>query len=153
TFEVLGHDQARRLTDSGIAEDRIRLKRNPSPVAFAPGLAPLPLPEELRGGSRIIPYSCNLGGAPHEETFIEAYSQYVRQSKFGLRFWLNATGAKADRVERELRSRDVPFYRSHLIPLEQLSRLLVTTDVHLVTLRDPFVGYVLPSKIHACIES
>jgi hypothetical protein len=25
--------------------------------------------------------------------------------------------------------------------------------VHLVTLRNPFVGYVLPSKIHACIES
>jgi hypothetical protein len=25
--------------------------------------------------------------------------------------------------------------------------------VHLVTLRDAFVGYVLPSKIHACIDS
>jgi hypothetical protein len=25
--------------------------------------------------------------------------------------------------------------------------------VHLITLRDPFVGYVLPSKVHACIES
>jgi hypothetical protein len=25
--------------------------------------------------------------------------------------------------------------------------------VHLITLRDAFVGYVLPSKIHACIES
>jgi colanic acid biosynthesis glycosyl transferase WcaI len=23
----------------------------------------------------------------------------------------------------------------------------------LITLRDPFVGYVLPSKVHACIES
>jgi hypothetical protein len=153
TFEVLGHDQARRLTDSGIAEDRIRLKRNPSPVAFAPGLAPLPLPEEFRDGSGIILYSGNWGVAHDENTFIEAYSEYVRQSKLGLRFWLNATGAKADRVERELRSRDVPFYRSHLIPLEQLSRLLVTADVHLITLRDPFVGYVLPSKIHACIES
>src|SRR5262249_15378105 len=31
--------------------------------------------------------------------------------------------------------------------------LLIATDVHLITLRDPFVGYVLPSKIHACIES
>jgi hypothetical protein len=26
-------------------------------------------------------------------------------------------------------------------------------DVHLVTLRDPFVGYVLPSQIQACIKS
>ena len=70
-----------------------------------------------------------------------------------LRFWLNATGAKADRVERELRSRGVPVYRSSLVPLEDLPRLLLAADVHLVTLRDPFVGYVLPSKIHACIES
>ena len=75
------------------------------------------------------------------------------QSKLGLRFWLNATGAKADRVERELRSRGVPIYRSSLVPLEDLPRLLLAADVHLITLRDPFVGYVLPSKIHACIES
>ena len=44
-------------------------------------------------------------------------------------------------------------YRSNLVPLEDVPRLLVAADVHLVTLRDPFVGYVLPSKIHACIES
>ena len=153
TFEVLGHDQARRLTDIGIAEDRIHLKRNPSPVTFAPGLAPLALPEELRGGSGIILYSGNLGVAHDENTFIEGYSEYFQQSKLGLRFWLNATGAKADRVERELRSRGVPIYRSSLVPLEVLPRLLLAADVHLVTLRDRFVGYVLPSKIHACIES
>jgi Glycosyl transferase 4-like domain len=153
TFEVLGHDQARRLTDIGIAEERIRLKPNPSPVTFAPGLAPLPLPDELRGGSGVILYSGNWGVAHDENTFIEAYSEYFRQSNSGLRFWLNATGAKADRVERELRSRGVPIYRSSLVPLEDLPRLLVAADVHLVTLRDPFVGYVLPSKIHACIAS
>ena len=47
----------------------------------------------------------------------------------------------------------VPIYRSSLVPLEDLPRLLLAADVHLITLRDPFVGYVLPSKIHACIES
>jgi hypothetical protein len=152
-FEVLGVDQARRLAESGIAEERIRLKRDPSPVAFAPGLAPLPLPDELRGGAGIILYSGNWGVAHDETTFIEAYSQYLLQWNGGLRFWLNATGAKADRVEREFRLRGVPIYRSSLVPLEDLPRLLVAADVHLVTLRDPFVGYVLPSKIHACIES
>jgi hypothetical protein len=153
TFEVLGHDQTRRLTDMGIAEGRIRLKPHPSPVTFAPGLAPLSLPDELRGGSGVILYSGNWGVAHDETTFIEAYSEYFRQSELGLRFWLNATGAKADRVERELRSRGVPVYRSSLVPLEDLPRLLLAADVHLVTLRDPFVGYVLPSKIHACIAS
>jgi hypothetical protein len=152
-FEVLGLDQARRLAEGGISEARIRLKRDPSPVAFTPGLVPLPLPDELRGGSGVILYSGNWGVAHDENTFIEAYSQYCHQSRRGLRFWLNATGAKADRVERELRARGVPSYRSSLIPLEHLPRLLIAADVHLITLRDPFVGYVLPSKIHACIES
>jgi hypothetical protein len=152
-FEVLGLDQARRLTDSGVARERIRLKRDPSPVVFAPELVPLPVPDELRGGSGIILYSGNWGVAHDDHTFIEAYAEYLQRSKLGLRFWLNATGAKADRVEHELRSRGVPFYRSSLVPLEHLPRLLIAADVHLITLRDPFVGYVLPSKVHACIES
>jgi hypothetical protein len=153
TFEVLGIDQARRLKECGIAAERIRLKRDPSPVTFTQGLTPLPPPAALRGGSGVILYSGNWGVAHDENTFIEAYTQYSRQSRDGLKFWLNATGAKADRVEREFRSRGVPIYRSSLVPLEDLPRLLLTADVHLLTLRDPFVGYVLPSKIHACIES
>jgi hypothetical protein len=152
-FEVLGVDQARRLEDCGIAAGRIRLKRDFTPVTFEPGLIPLPLPDELRGGCGIILYSGNWGIAHDEKTFIEAYAQYVDQSKLGLRFWVNATGAKANRVENELRSRNVPFYRSSLVPLEDLPRLLLAADVHLITLRDPFVGYVLPSKLHACIAS
>jgi hypothetical protein len=152
-FEVLGLDQARQLVDSGVAQERIRLKRDPSPVAFAPNLTPLPLPDELRGGFGVILYSGNWGVAHDDETFVQAYAKYLQQSKLGLRLWLNATGAKADRVERELRSRGVAFYRSSLVPLEHLPQLLIAADVHLITLRDPFVGYVLPSKVHACIES
>ena len=153
TFEVLGIDQARRLEKCGIAAGRIRLKRDPSPVTFTQGLMPLPLPDDLRGGAGVILYSGNWGVAHDENTFIDAYTHYSYQSQHGLKFWLNATGAKADRVERELRSRGVPVYRSSLVPLDDLPRLLLTADVHLITLRNPFVGYVLPSKIHACIES
>jgi hypothetical protein len=153
SFEVLGIDQARRLEECGIAAARIRLKRDPSPVTFTQGVMPLPLPDELRNGAGIILYSGNWGVAHDENTFIEAYTQYSRQSPASLKFWLNATGAKADRVERELRARGVSIHRSSLVPLEALPRLLLAADVQLVTLRDPFVGYVLPSKIHACIES
>jgi hypothetical protein len=153
TFEVLGLDQKRRLMEIGIPEQRILLKANVSPVAFAPGLAPLPLPNDLRGGGGVILYSGNWGVAHDDSTFIKAYARYYYESRQGLRFWLNATGAKADRVERELRSRGVPVHRSSLVPLEDLPRLLIAVDVHLVTLRDAFVGYVVPSKIHACIDS
>ena len=118
-----------------------------------PGLRPLPLPDGLRDGSGVILYSGNWGVAHDEDTFIEAYSRYIRQSQHGLRFWLNAVGAKADRVESQLRCRGIFVHRSSPGPLEQLPRLLLAVDVHLITLRDPFVGYVLPSKVHACIES
>lgn len=152
-FEVLGHDQARRLAESGITDERIQLKRDPSPVTFASGLAPLPLPIELRGGAGVILYSGNWGVAHEDATLVEGYAQYIQQSPAGLRLWLNATGAKADRVAGELRKRAIPFFRSELVPLEDVPRLLLAADVHLITLRDAFVGYVLPSKIHACIES
>src|SRR5262249_54785458 len=87
-FEVLGLDQARPLADSGVSEECIRLKRDPSPVVFAPGLVPLPLPDELCHGSGVILYSGNWGVAHDERTFIEAYAKYLLQSKLGLRFWL-----------------------------------------------------------------
>ena len=152
-FEVLGLDQARRLVESGIPEERIQLKRNPSPVLFSPGLRPLPLPDALRDGSGVILYSGNWGVAHDDDTFIEAYSEYFRQSRHGLKFWLNAVGSKADRVEGELRRRAVFVYRTTPVSLEQLPPLLIAADVHLITLRDAFVGYVVPSKVHACIES
>jgi hypothetical protein len=153
SFEVLGVDQARRLVESGIAQERIQLKRDPSPVAFATGAAPLPLPDALRGGAGIILYSGNFGLAHDDDTFIDAYARYGLASKSGLRFWVNAIGARADRVESALRARGVPVYRSSLVPLDDVPRLLLAADIHLITLRDAFVGYVLPSKIHACIES
>jgi hypothetical protein len=152
-FEVLGLDQARRLASIGIPEERICLKRDPSPVVFSPRLAPLPLPESLRDGSGVILYSGNWGVAHEEDTFIEAYSEYFRQSQHGLKFWLNAVGSKAYRVESELRRRGTFVYRTSPVSLEQLPSLLIAADVHLITLRDAFVGYVLPSKVHACIDS
>ena len=152
-FEVLGLDQARRLASIGIPEERVCLKRDPSPVVFPPGLRPLALPDGPRDGSGVILYSGNWGVAHDEHTFIEAYSQYVPRSPYGLRFWLNAVGSKADRVENELRRRGIAVYRSRPVPLEQLPSLLIAADVHLITLRNAFVGYVLPSKVHACIDS
>lgn len=152
-YEALGLDQTRRLVDGGIQPERIRLKRDPSPVTFPASVTPLPLPEELHGGAGVILYSGNWGLAHDDRTFVEAYSRYSAQSKCGLRFWLNATGAKADRVENELRGRGIALYRSGLVPLVDLPRLLLAADLHLITLRDAFVGYVLPSKVHACIES
>jgi hypothetical protein len=155
-FEVLGEDQRQKLLEIGIARQRIVLKRDPSPVEIPPGTEPLAPPAEL-SGHRILLYSGNFGVAHDHETFLEGYRRHHlhhgegRETRVAL--WLNATGAKADRVEEALRREGLPVHRSRPVPLEQLPRLLVTPDAHLITLRDEFVGYVLPSKVHACIRS
>jgi hypothetical protein len=151
-FEVLGEDQRRRLLALGIAPERIALKRDPSPVEIPAGTPPLDPPEELRG-RRILLYSGNFGVAHDHETFVEGYRRHHREGPGTVALWLNATGAKADRVEEILRREGLPVHRSRPVPLDLLPRLLVTPDAHLITLRDEFVGYVLPSKVHACIRS
>jgi len=151
-FEVLGEDQRTRLLEIGIRPERIVLKRDPSPVEIPPDTEPLPVPEELRGHTVLL-YSGNFGVAHDHETFIEGYRRHHREGSGRVGLWLNATGAKADRVEEILRLEGLPVHRSRPVPLDLLPRLLVTPDAHLITLRDEFVGYVLPSKVHGCIQS
>jgi hypothetical protein len=56
-------------------------------------------------------------------------------------------------VEAAIRRDGLPLIRTLPVPLEDLARLLVTPDAHLITLSDPFVGFVLPSKVHGCLAS
>jgi hypothetical protein len=151
-FEVLGEDQRRRLLAIGVDPARIVLKRDPSPVAIPPGTPPLDRPAELAGYAVLL-YSGNFGIAHEHETFIAGYRRHHREGAGRVALWLNATGARADRVEEILRREGLPVHRSRPVPLEQLPRLLVTPDAHLITLRDGFVGYVLPSKVYGCIQS
>jgi hypothetical protein len=151
-FEALGEDQRQRLLEQGIPAGRIVLKRDPSPVEIPDGTAPLERPPELAGHCLLL-YSGNFGVAHDDQTFVGGYRLHHRQGSGRVRLWLNATGARADRFERALRDEGLPVHRSRPLPLELLPRLLVTADAHLITLRDPFVGYVMPSKVYACLQS
>jgi hypothetical protein len=151
-FEVLGEDQRQRLLAIGIRPERIVLKRDPSPVAIPPDTVPLEPPPEL-AGRVILLYSGNFGVAHDHETFLAGYRQHHREGSARVALWLNATGSRADRVTEILRREGLPFHRSLPVPLEMLPSLLVTPAAHLITLRDEFVGYVLPSKIYGCLQS
>lgn len=151
-FEVLGCDQAERLTESGIPSERIRLKRDPSPVAFDPRPRPLPRPEAARGKLLML-YSGNWGVAHDYRTFVSAYAMHHRSGTARCILWLNAVGAAVGAIEGELARQRLPYVRGTPVPLQELARLLVTPDAHLITLSDAFVGFVLPSKVHACIDS
>ncbi len=151
-FEVLGEDQRRRLLDIGIAPERIELKRDPSPVEFSPDTVLAPLPAEL-ADRVVLLYSGNFGVAHDHRTLVDGYRLHHRRDSGRVVLWLNATGAKADTVERELRAEGLPLHRSRPVRLAELPGVLLAPAAHLITLRDEFVGYVLPSKVHACIES
>ncbi|HXU34718.1 MAG TPA: hypothetical protein VN851_29415 [Thermoanaerobaculia bacterium] len=151
-FEVLGEDQRRRLLDLGIPDAKIRLKRDPAPVEIPADVSPLAPPAELAGYVLLL-YSGNFGVAHDDATFVEGYRRHHQEGSGRVALWLNATGARADRVEAALREAGLPVHRGRPVPLPELARLLVTPAAHLITLRDEFVGYVLPSKVHAAIES
>lgn len=152
TFEALGEDQRRRLVDAGIPEERVQLKRDPSPVEISENTVATSVPLEL-GGYQVLLYSGNFGVAHDQETFLAGYRLHHAQGTGSFAVWLNATGARAGVVEERLRLEDLPFHRTLPGPLDRLPGLLLAADAHLITLRDEFVGFVLPSKVYACVLS
>jgi hypothetical protein len=151
-FEVLGLDQLKRLSATGVREDRITLVRDGSPVSFGEADVAEPLPAALRGACVLL-YAGNFGVAHDVDTVAEGYSLHHRTGTGRVRLWLSATGAGADDLVRRFTAQGLPFHKSEPVPLERLAGLLRTPDAHLVTLKDAFVGFVMPSKIYACIES
>lgn len=151
-FEVLGEDQLGRLHATGIARERIALVRDGSPVVFDDGVSGAPIPRELAGHCVLL-YSGNYGIAHEVETVAEGYRLHCRQGSGRVRLWLSASGAGAETLAARFADDGLPFHRSSPVPLDRLAGLLRAPDAHLITLKDRFVGYVMPSKIYACLES
>jgi hypothetical protein len=151
-FEVLGCDQCRRLGGLGIPDDRISLVRDGSPVLFPKERTIEPLPPEL-AGKCVLLYSGNFGVAHELETVSQGYQRHHRQGSGRVHLWLNATGVGATVLSNRLSAAGVPLFRSTPVPLERLAGVLLSADAHLITLKDSFVGFVMPSKIYACLES
>lgn len=151
-FEVLGLDQHRRLQATGVPERRMTLVRDGSPVTFAGREHAEPLPQPL-AGTVVLLYSGNYGVAHEVGTVVDGYERHHRQGSGRVHLWLSATGGGADEVAARLGQRGLPFHRSAPVPLERLAGLLLAPAAHLVTLKDAFVGFVMPSKIYACVAS
>jgi hypothetical protein len=151
-FEVLGEDQRRRLLEAGVPPERITLHRDPSPVTITSSTGALDVPDQL-AGRKVLLYSGNFGVAHDYDTFLRGYVEHHRRGRGSVALWLNARGRSADRLQEALAASRVPFHRTQPLPLEQLASLLVTPAAHLITLRDEFWGYVLPSKVYGCLAS
>lgn len=151
-FEAIGEDQKARLVAINIPQNKMRVVRDPAPVAFAANLQAKTKPDAFAQAHAIL-YSGNFGVAHDDKTFLSGYAQFNAQYPGRAKLWLNAVGKKADQIERACNLSKLPIYRSQPVPLHELPALLISADLHLITLRDAFVGFVLPSKVYACIDS
>jgi hypothetical protein len=151
-FQVLGEDQRMLLLAGGVRPGRIILKRDVSPVSITGREQPAPRPAELRD-RLVLLYSGNLGVVHEIETVAKGLALHHRRGTgiFGL--WLNASGSAVGPLATDLLALGVPIAVSAPVPLERLPEVFAAADAHLVTLRSNFAGYVLPSKIYACIAS
>jgi glycosyltransferase involved in cell wall biosynthesis len=151
-IEVLGNDQGRRLVASGVSPERVELRRDPSPISIDPDTPPARTPPGLAGLKTVL-YSGNWGEAHDHETFMEGFLLFTQllPGKAGL--WLNATGKRVPEVTAALERLRLPFVHTPPVPLQQLPGVLCAADIHLITLDDRFVGYVMPSKVYGCIAS
>lgn len=137
-FEVLGEDQRARLREIGIAEDRIILKRDESPIVFRPDTKPAAKPAAI-GGMPVVLYSGNFGLAHDAATFLRAWEAYHQRSGRPVGFWLNGTGAQAEAVHDRAAQLPLCYARTEPASLEDLPGILLAADLHLITLRDEFV--------------
>ena len=151
-FEVLGDDQRAILIAGGIAPARIYLKRDISPAEIRGDEVPIQTPGQLKG-LQILLYSGNYGVAHDTDTVVGGLIKHHNEGTGAFGLWLNAIGSRADLVEQQLREAGIPMVRSQPGLLEELPRLLVTADAHLISLRPEFSGIVLPSKVFGCIAS
>ena len=149
-IESLGDDQTRRLVDTGFPAERIVLVRDYCPITdwSSRGGATRPFGKD----KAVLLYSGNLGLAHDLETFCLAYEQHVRTGSDRVRLWLNGQGAKVAELRAFCEDRGLPLHFTPPAALEDLPDVLRAGDAHLVLLKTPFWGYVLPSKIYACLE-
>lgn len=151
-LEVLGEDQRCRIAESDVDPDRVEIRPDSSPIDVSADEVPARPPDAL-SGRKIVLYSGHWG-VPHDHrTFVDGYRRLCLAHPSATGVWLNAAGGGADAVERELARHGLACARTPLAPLARLPAILVAADVHLITLSDAFVGYALPSKVHACVAS
>ncbi len=136
TLEVLSQDQTRRLLEQGLPSHKIMLRRDRAPIDIRRDAEPLPTPFEPH--ERILLYSGNLGVAHPIDVFCEAYRQHIQKGSNRVRLWMNGQGARINELRAYCATHGLPLYTSSPVPLEQLPRLLITPDAHLILLGKPF---------------
>lgn len=148
--EALGEDQRRRLIEGGLPPGKIEIVRDDCPITDWTRRTPIPRP--FPDDKVVLLYSGNLGVAHDIDTISQAYERHVTTGTDRVRIWLNGTGARVETLRAFCEARGLPLHCSTPVPLEDLPEVLRAGDAHLILLSQALWGYVLPSKVYACLE-
>jgi hypothetical protein len=151
-FQVLGEDQKQILEAHGIASKRINLMRDVSPFTITGREATAQIPSELRG-YKILLYSGNYGVAHEVETVVQGLMHHHQHGSGQFALWLNASGSSVPRIVDTLKSMNVPVARTEPVSVDNLAGVLLAADALLISLREAFSGYVMPSKVYGCLAA
>ena len=154
TNVVLGEGMAARLRTEGIAEDKIDVIHNWSPVEMEPTpSAGNPLREEWGLGQRfVVGYSGNFGRAHDFATVLDAAA--VLRDRPNIHFLFVGAGAQRAWVEARVAAlglTNVSFQPYQ--PLDRLALSLAVPDVHLVSLKPELEGLIVPSKFYSILAA
>lgn len=151
-FQVLGEDQRRILESNGIRPERIRLLRDIPPFTMRGDEIAAQKPSALEG-YKILLYSGNYGVAHEIDTVIQGLKRHHRQGRARFGLWLNASGSAVSHMVSVLKDAGIPVVLTDPVRVEELAGVLLAADALLISLRNEFSGYVMPSKVYGCLAS
>jgi glycosyltransferase involved in cell wall biosynthesis len=156
TNVVLGDSMALRLRAEGIAQDKIDVIHNWSPVEMEPPSGH-PVANPLRGewnlGQKfVVGYSGNFGRAHDFATVLDAAAA-LRDLR-DVHFLFVGNGAQLPWVQARVAAlglTDVSFRPYQ--PLDRLALSLSVPDLHLVSLKPELEGLIVPSKFYSVLAA
>jgi colanic acid biosynthesis glycosyl transferase WcaI len=150
----IGRDMDRRLTELGVAPEKIVTIPGWADVA---AVRPLGQPSRLRREWRleerfVVMHSGNVGFSQGLETLLEAAALLADRPEFA--FLIVGEGAARSKLEQEARRRGLENVQFHPYqPKAQLAESLGVADVHVVGLRPGLAGYIVPSKVYGILAA
>lgn len=150
-IEILGEDQRRRLLARGLSADRLELVRDGSPVEIDTDTPAAPRPFDE--GDILLLYSGNMGVAHDIDAFCDAYCRHIQEGSNRVRLWVNGAGVRVGQIQAFCEAHRLPLHVTPPAPIEHLAGILRAADAHLILLGDAYWGYVLPSKVFACLST
>ena len=165
TFAIRCHDMVvvpgrcmeKRLGLRGLSTSRIRVIPNRGSER---GIRSLPrFPNKFRkilgfGDSYVVEYSGNMGLAHEFNTIIEAAELLKSSGEKGIIFLFVGGGPREASVKEAVCRKGLN--NVHFLPAQpedQLSEILGTADLHLVTMMEGMSGLVVPSKIYGVMAA